>query len=617
MAKFLPELHNIRKESLRNTEVIKLINILKDKLDDSYNVYLEPFLNGDTPNIVIMNSKGNIYIIEIAEIDITKFNFKYSYAKFGDFVCKQTSIISVNPFKEVTKYKNDIFGFHIEKLFMQKEKNPKIYGIVKTAVYFPNHSDKYLNEYFKYKPYDVSFIDIVGEDSDIIKNIKYFCNKPNHFMTQDLFNEFHRLFKPSFHDFNIGTNVSLTTKQKEAVISKPNNHRKISGLAGSGKTLVLAHRAVQCTKRNNGNGKILILTYNITLINYIKDRINAVREDFYWNSFVIKHYHGFITEQAIKHNIKISMDKINTDENLYHEFKNISDLITKYDAILIDEGQDFYKHWFDILRDNFLKPSGEFIILGDEKQNIYNRTLGDDKKTSTNISGRWYELNTSSFRLGYDIVELANKFQIEYLKDKYDFDEIKKLEQFTFSTQDLLYKYDEELSYSQIFDEALIYVLSNNISNNNISIISNKIEDIRELEYYARKKYNLLIERTFETKEEYDELSAKYTSLRKLELKLNKLRRIRKFNFILNSGKMKMSTIHSFKGWETDTLILIIDEDEENDFFSDELLYTALTRCINNLIIFNRGNQKFHNFLNTNMNIFTIPNQTFKLINSN
>lgn len=56
----------------------------------------------------------------------------------------------------------------------------------------------------------------------------------------------------------------------------------------------------------------------------------------------------------------------------------------------------------------------------------------------------------------------------------------------------------------------------------------------------------------------------------------------------MNPGTMKLSTIQSVKGWEIDTLVVIVDESTESEGLSrDELVYTAITRCRNNLLILN------------------------------
>ncbi|UXZ08814.1 hypothetical protein F1B95_08640 [Clostridium perfringens] len=61
------------------------------------------------------------------------------------------------------------------------------------------------------------------------------------------------------------------------------------------------------------------------------------------------------------------------------------------------------------------------------------------------------------------------------------------------------------------------------------------------------------------------------------------------------SENLKISTIHSFKGWEIDTLVLILDENTDENL-NEELIYTAITRCKKNLIIYGLRNSKYYNF---------------------
>lgn len=70
---------------------------------------------------------------------------------------------------------------------------------------------------------------------------------------------------------------------------------------------------------------------------------------------------------------------------------------------------------------------------------------------------------------------------------------------------------------------------------------------------------------------------------------LNHIRRGRKLHFWANAGTIKFSTIHSFKGWETNTLVLIIRDFANAN--SDELVYTALTRARKNLIVIDDSGQ--------------------------
>src|SRR5690554_1920533 len=62
-----------------------------------------------------------------------------------------------------------------------------------------------------------------------------------------------------------------------------------------------------------------------------------------------------------------------------------------------------------------------------------------------------------------------------------------------------------------------------------------------------------------------------------------------KSSFWMSSLGIKLSTIHSFKGWESLGVILLLPENTEKT----ELIYTGLTRAIRNLIVIN-NDQRFY-----------------------
>ena len=122
--------------------------------------------------------------------------------------------------------------------------------------------------------------------------------------------------------------------------------------------------------------------------------IDEVEKTIYSQNELIDffHFHDFC--KAYRENNKISY-KTNilneeSDDNSIDEIKNHKeqnkDYSINYDVIIIDEGQDFKKNWYDFIR-KFLNPNGEILIALDQKQNIYNR----EKKTSLKGigGGRW------------------------------------------------------------------------------------------------------------------------------------------------------------------------------------------------------------------------------------
>jgi len=92
-------------------------------------------------------------------------------------------------------------------------------------------------------------------------------------------------------------------------------------------------------------------------------------------------------------------------------------------------------------------------------------------------------------------------------------------------------------------------------------------------------------------------LEAEYPQYKQLTKSLKTVRDNKKHYFWYDRGTIKLSTIHSFKGWEANTLFLVLEEQFDNsDFMTsfEELIYTAITRSKTNLIVLNYGNTIHH-----------------------
>ena len=116
------------------------------------------------------------------------------------------------------------------------------------------------------------------------------------------------------------------------------------------------------------------------------------------------------------------------------------------------------------------------------------------------------------------------------------------------------------LSYRSIpncSDDGLYELVRNELQTlevhpNDVAILASTYEVIRDLEYKFRHLAHQNTTYAGETLEEHNLLGSD-------KLKIDAIRRGRKLHFWGNAGTTKFSTIHSFKGWETHTLVLIIE----------------------------------------------------------
>lgn len=91
-------------------------------------------------------------------------------------------------------------------------------------------------------------------------------------------------------------------------------------------------------------------------------------------------------------------------------FETVKEQIAKYDTIIIDEVQDYSDSWIKLINNYFLEKDSEYVVFGDEKQNIYHRELDGDKSPYTQISGAWGKLK-ETFRLSSEVTNISQNFQ--------------------------------------------------------------------------------------------------------------------------------------------------------------------------------------------------------------
>jgi superfamily I DNA/RNA helicase len=89
--------------------------------------------------------------------------------------------------------------------------------------------------------------------------------------------------------------------------------------------------------------------------------------------------------------------------------------LPRYDAILVDEGQDFRPSWWQTLR-LALKEGGEMVLVADKTQNIYATAAAwtEDTMKNAGFRGPWTELKTS-YRLPPAVVPLVRRFADEFM----------------------------------------------------------------------------------------------------------------------------------------------------------------------------------------------------------
>ncbi|HQF32952.1 MAG TPA: AAA family ATPase [Petrotogaceae bacterium] len=593
---------------------VELLNFLENNLDDSYEIYYKPWINDLHPDILIMKKDTGVIVIEVKDWDLNDYFVKKENEKVSWYL-KKGSMKVLSPFEQVKKIKDCFYEGEIKDLRSKKAKNQSFYGIVKTLVYFKNVTKDELISFgqgcLAYKNNLVceggdKYRNAITQDmlnaSYLEKILNSLHFKLNKLFDKELYESFREKVLPPKHLISDGKKIELTTKQKELSQSKP-GHYKISGIAGSGKTLTLAFRAVSACERTGE--MVLILTYNCALRGYIEQMIKDVPREFEMGNFAVNNYHEFVYRKLSKAGIEIGRleqgaskkEREEYFENKYADeayFFPVKDKLPKYSAILIDEVQDYDSRWIAILRKFFLKENGELVLFGDEKQNLYGRAVdGAEKKPNTGIPGRWNKLKKLKRFKGI-ISPMIINFQKQFLSGKYLVDEV---ESFQTSILDFKLEYLWVDEQSTVYGELLHEIGKAENNGENVVVLGSSIEYLRVFEKFYRQKTQKATKSSFETQQEYEEIKAKLDKEKKsnmIKTLCEEIRKDRKLNFwseSRNGHELKISTIQSFKGMEMNNVILLIGENDQ-----EELVYTGITRAREKLVILNNGNGKYHDF---------------------
>jgi hypothetical protein len=189
--------------------------------------------------------------------------------------------------------------------------------------------------------------------------------------------ELHRPFKLQLQDEEQMI-IRLTDRQFQVLNRnlKENKRAVIKGFAGTGKTLLALMKAGELAAAGK---KVLYLCYNTPLANSLKSLSEQKR-------FSIFNYHSFA--RAVINKYESSKFPKQPDQQYWDSgiandlFDVIDSQNIKFDAILVDEAQDFKESWWTSI-EMMLKDDSEFYVFYDPKQNIYSSTIAIPKLPTT------------------------------------------------------------------------------------------------------------------------------------------------------------------------------------------------------------------------------------------
>lgn len=543
---------------------IRIVNELKKAYSDEKNdvyIYVQAKIGVKRSDFIIIDSLRGICILEVKD-------WAEDYIKSVDRRnVKLENRTVTNPIMQVTGYKNILLGSIFNNNFEIEEED------ISLCICFTNIKD---NKNEKLKNLFKDDINYLFEDQvkEININSLFNGNKVNY--DKKMLDKIRVSLFPEIEIARAENQVedikALDFEQEEFAKKIPLGHYMVTGIPGSGKTVILLSRAIHLIKENP-NWNILIVTYNKSLKNKLNEKLDFFADkfkddvnmkDINIENISVKHFHGITYELTRGERKPYDVDTNKWFNELVVEKarKNVKPL---YDAVLIDEYQDFRMSWIELcinLCNEFKDKNGKdfrnIFLAGDRLQSIYNEKAVSWKSIGINMQGRSKLLKTS-YRSANTHISLALKFlqNSEALK--------KEVNEF----------YRDGSSDNEI--KAL--------NKGKINIINGKkyeIENIiRKLKEEGYENKDILILSKFENS------CKNIINSMRVDIR-NDMKYVKDLE--ASEDKIIVTTYHSSKGLEAKVVILTeIDKwiGETRDNIKRKIVYVGMTRASEKLYIFN------------------------------
>ncbi|WP_251551236.1 DEAD/DEAH box helicase [Neobacillus muris] len=369
-------------------------------------------------------------------------------------------------------------------------------------------------------------------------------------------------------------------------------NRLIRGVAGSGKTIILASRAKMLSKQNP-DWKILILCYNISLANTIQQMINHMvsePEDLFDfdpsnkmvqnQNIIVRNFHSWLKNdlKMKEHQLGQMIEKIERNEAI----------LPTYDAVLIDEGQDFEADWLRLVSLLINAETQSLLLVEDRAQDIYKRKRSYLQDTGFSFQGRSKVL-TINYRNTAQIVKFAWDF---YRKHSLFKNKVvnRELEGEIIAPQSTKRKGPEPgiIKASNFFDE--------------MRIVARQIVKLQK-ELKVPLDEMLILYRVKRT-HKYPIIDIIKRTLAEFDIPYFWITEndVSKRSFKKEDGKVKISTIDSSKGLDFQAVFIVnvdsmpfpLEEDREREV---SLLYIGMTRAKQFLCLSYSGESEFTKYL--------------------
>lgn len=199
--------------------------------------------------------------------------------------------------------------------------------------------------------------------------------------------------------------------------------RGLTGPAGCGKSFALTARAARLAAEGKN---VLVLCFNLTLA----DRLQLLATDrcaeygALATRVTCTSFHTFcwrVLEDAARQGFVPADPGIGTwPERTLAKTIDVFEqgFERRFDAVLVDEGQDFQLAWWNLLRQHVLRPDGEMLLASDPMTDLRGTQRWSDPETllAAGFEEPWITM-VSSYRMAPELIDSTNRFAETHIAD--------------------------------------------------------------------------------------------------------------------------------------------------------------------------------------------------------
>ena len=575
----------------------RVLEWFDDVLPKNWEIYVQPHLNGLRPDFVLLSPKNGIAVYEVKDwsghgieyfVDQREGHSRLMGRRGGQVF----PLVKQDPTSKIDLYKNEIYRLYAPHLPADTGLGSIVAGTIFTEMSTGDASRlleplrRQLGHLNHERLYPVVGSELLGGTDDrTMRTLLPSFRTLDDRMSDSIANQLrHWLVEPSFSaDQRVPLRQVMNKRQIDLVENKAGTkYRRVRGPAGSGKSLVLAGRAAELSKAGK---RVLVVTYNITLMNYLLDlsvryaQNGRVRKEITAINFhqwcrrvacfagKMDEYNalwgdGGGVENDVSSEVVLSVQlaaKARTWANALEDDE-------RWDAILLDEAQDFQLEWWLALRAAMPSDgSGEALIVADRQQNLYGvAPWTEESMSGAGFRGNWITLE-HTYRMSPSLSRLAKEFVDRFLPDAESHRPISPAGEFEFKTKLKWHQIPRDQSPADHCVEALMSILQESTGD---PVSVSDLVCIVDNEEIGKEVVDRLLKLQIRSIDTFGHSSERR--------KRNEQGRRKKLVFFQGDARVKVTTIHSFKGWESKALVVQISKAAGPDNLA--MAYAAITR---------------------------------------